>query len=120
MPKKAPSTPTRAPKTPSSSPQKKKVKPNTPKRAQGAKKDKPKSHKVPRDTVVSNQRYKNHRIFELLVSLNVIQTADDLAQLRTFVETAQKTPASEANDLAPHIQALKEKTAERSGFSERL
>ena len=88
------------------------VKPNTPIRARVVKKDKPKSHKTPRDTVVSKQRYKDHRIFELLVSLNVIQTADDLAQLKTFVETAQKASASEANDLAPHIQALKEKTAE--------
>ena len=49
--------------------------------------------------MVSNQRYKNHRIFELLVSLNVIQTADDLAQLRTFVETAQKTSVSEARTI---------------------
>ena len=107
-----PSTPARGTRSASKSPQKKKQKPGTPKKKPPPKNPNKRSHKSPRDTIVMNQRYKNHRLWEELQKKGVLTQPDQVKRLLKFIEDAQGAAQRTGMDLSPHIQALSSKQAE--------
>ena len=104
-------TPPRGKKSPSRSPLKKKTKTIKDIRRSPVKKKPPKRKRNAREVLVVAQAFKNHRLWECLQKLKVIDAPDQVSKLEEFIKNAQGAALSRGMDIQPAVAALSRETA---------
>ena len=105
------STPPRGKKSPSRSPSKKKTKTIKDIKRSPIKKKAPKRKRNAREVLVVAQAFKNHRLWECLQKLKVIDAPDQVSKLEEFIKNAQGAALSRGMDIQPAVAALSRETA---------
>ena len=106
-----PKTPPRGKKSPSGSPLKKKTKTIKDIKRSPRKKKPPKRKRNAREVLVVAQAFKNHRLWECLQKLKVIDAPDQVSKLEEFIKNAQGAALSRGMDIQPAVAALSRETA---------
>ena len=104
-------TPPRGKKSPSRSPSKKKTKTIKDIKRSPIKKKAPKRKRNAREVLVVAQAFKNHRLWECLQKLKVIDAPDQVSKLEEFIKNAQGAALSRGMDIQPAVAALSRETA---------
>ena len=104
-------TPPRGKKPPSRSPLKKKTKTIKDIKRSPVKKKPPKRKRNAREVLVVAQAFKNHRLWECLQKLKVIDAPDQVSKLEEFIKNAQGAALSRGMDIQPAVAALSRETA---------
>ena len=104
-------TPPRGKKSPTRSPLKKKAKTIKDIRRSPKKNKPPKRKRNAREVLVVAQAFKNHRLWECLQKLKVIDAPDQVSTLQEFIENAQGAALSRGMDMQPAVSALSRETA---------
>ena len=104
-------TPPRGKKSPSRSPLKKKTKTIIDIKRSQVKKKPPKRKRNAREVLVVAQAFKNHRLWEFLQKLKVIDAPDQVSKLEEFIKNAQGAALSRGMDIQPAVAALSRETA---------
>ena len=104
-------TPPRGKKSPTTSPSKKKTKTIKDIRRSPRKQKPPKRKRNAREVLVVAQAFKNHRLWECLQKMKVIDAPDQVSKLQEFIDNAQGAALSRGMDIQPAVAALSRETA---------
>ena len=99
-------TPPRGKKSPTRSPFKKKAKTIADIKRSPVKKKPGKRKKNPRELLVVSQAFKNHRLWECLQQMKVIDAPDQVSKLKEFIQDAQDAALSRGMEIQPAFAAL--------------
>ena len=104
-------SPPRGKKSPATSPLKKKTKTIKDIKRSPRKNKAPKRKRNAREVLVVAQAFKNHRLWECLQKLKVIDAPDQVSKLEEFIKNAQGAALSRGMDIQPAVAALSRETA---------